>query len=34
MQVDPNRRLTINELRKHPFCQAYQQPILKGLLPG
>ena len=32
--VDPTKRMTLTQIRKHPFCRAHQQPITKGLLPG
>ena len=32
--ADPSKRLTLSQIRKHPFCRSYQQPIVKGLLPG
>jgi 5'-AMP-activated protein kinase catalytic alpha subunit len=34
MQVDPSKRPSIAQMRKHPFCRAYCQPIIKGLLPS
>ena len=34
MRVDPEQRLTIHQIRKHPFCRGCPQPIVKGLLPG
>jgi len=33
MQVNPADRPNIKQIRKHPFCRNYSQPISRGLLP-
>jgi 5'-AMP-activated protein kinase catalytic alpha subunit len=34
LQPNPERRLTISQIRKHPFVSQYQEPLIRGLLPG
>lgn len=34
LEVSPEKRLSIEEMRAHPFCSNRPQPIIKGLLPN
>jgi serine/threonine protein kinase len=34
LEVAPEKRLSISEIRAHPFCSSRAQPITKGLLPN
>ena len=34
LEADPDKRMSLAQIRHHPFCKQHKQPIIKGLLPS